>query len=121
MKVKDEVKSYWPYTWKPAHRELIEKLCALAPDRAGEWWARFNEGFPIDEALALIAELTEARKPKMHTANEIAERALRQSAEQLAVKHREEWARAGKERRQAILRFWVEQHSFIERLAQGAW
>jgi hypothetical protein len=39
MKAKDEVKSYWPYPWKPAHRGLIEKLCALAPDRADEWWA----------------------------------------------------------------------------------
>jgi hypothetical protein len=53
----------------------------------------------------------------MHTANEIAERALRQSAEQLAAKHKEEWDHAKAERRQAILRFWVEQHSFIETLA----
>jgi hypothetical protein len=119
MKAKDEVKSYWPYSWKPAHRELIEKLCALAPDRADEFWRRWNEGFPIDEAKQLIEELTEARKPKMHTANEIAERALRQSAEQLLVKHEEEWHRAGKERRQAILRFWVEQHCLIERFAEG--
>jgi hypothetical protein len=57
----------------------------------------------------------------MHTANEIAERALRQSAEQLAAKHEAEWRHAAKERRQAIVKFWAEQHRFIERLAQGAW
>jgi hypothetical protein len=108
----------WPYPWKPAHRELIEKLCALAPDRAQEWWARWDEGFPIDEAKQLIEELTEARKPKMHSANEIAERTLRQSVEQLAMKHRDEWPSAKTVRRQAILSFWVEQHSFIETLAQ---
>jgi hypothetical protein len=108
----------WPYPWIPAHRELIEKLCTLAPERANEWWTRWNEGFPKEEALQLIAELTEARKPKMHTANEIAERTLRQSAEQLAVKHKEEWPHAKAERRQAILRFWVEQHRFIETIAQ---
>ena len=111
----------WPYPWRPAHRELIEKLCALAPERSGEWWAKWNRiegGFPLDEALQLIEALTEARKPKMHSANEIAERTLRQSAEQLAAKHQEEWSRTGAQRRQAILRFWVEQHCFIETIAQ---
>jgi hypothetical protein len=111
---------HWPYSWRPARRGLVEKLCALAPDRADEFWRRWNEGFPEDEAERLIAELREARKPKMHTANEIAERALRQSAEQLAARHEEEWRHAKKERRQAIVRFWAEQHSFIERLTQGA-
>jgi hypothetical protein len=120
MKAKDE--KLWPYPWKPAHRELIEKLCALAPNRSDEFWAKWNRiegGFPIDEALALIEELKEARKPKMHTATEFAERALRQSTELLAAKHREEWPGAAGERRQAILRFWVEQHRFIETLARA--
>jgi len=100
--------AYWPYSWRPAGRTLVEKLVALAPDRANEFWRRWKEGFPKDEVERLIAELKEARKPKMHTANEIAERALRQSAEQLAAKHEEEWQHAKKERRQAIVRFWVD-------------
>jgi hypothetical protein len=78
-----------------------------------------NGGFPIDEALALIEELTEARKPMMHTATEVAERTLRQSVEQLAARHEKEWPQATGERRQAILRFWVAQHSFIERMARS--
>src|SRR5262249_23870849 len=122
MKAKDEPTKYWPYPWKPAHRGLIEKLCALAPDRADEWWARFNNltgGFPEDEALRLIAEYTEARKPKMHTANEIAERTLRQSAQQLAARHKEEWQHAMAARGKAIVKFWAELHSFIEELARG--
>ena len=107
----------WPYPWIPAGRGLIEKLVALAPDRANEFWARWNDGFPKDEVERLIEEYKDARKPKMHTANEIAERTLRQSVEQLAAKHREEWQRATAERGQAILKFWVELHSFIEELA----
>src|SRR5215471_1147356 len=109
----------WPYSFIPARRGLIEKLCALAPDRAQEFWRKWNvEGFPKEEAERLIAELTEARKPKMHTANGIAERTLRQSAEQLAVKHKEEWPKAGAERGKAIVKFWAGLHGFIEELAR---
>ena len=115
----------WPYPWRAAHRGLIERLCALAPERADEWWARFNNlngGFPIDEAERLIEELTIARLPKMHTANEIAERSLRQSVVQLAAKDKEEWPRATAERGKAIVKFWAELHKFIvEELAQGKW
>jgi hypothetical protein len=109
----------WPYPWIPAGRRLVEKLVALAPDRADEFWRRWNEGFPKDEVERLIAELKEARKPRMHTATEVAERTLRQSMEQLAAKHRAEWEGAAGERRQAIARFWAEQHRFIETLARA--
>src|SRR5215471_19113177 len=92
----------WPYSFIPARRGLIEKLCPLAPDRAQEFWRKWNvEGFPKEEAERLIAELT-----------------LRQSAEQLAVKHKEEWPKAGAERGKAIVKFWAGLHGFIEELAR---
>jgi hypothetical protein len=57
----------WGLPFWPAHRRIVEKLVALAPERADEFWVRHKKGFPKDEALALLEELKaehEARKER---------------------------------------------------------
>jgi transposase len=46
-----------------AHRRTVERLAALAPHRAAEFWNKWNtEGISKAEAQKLIAELTAARE-----------------------------------------------------------
>jgi hypothetical protein len=90
-----------------AGRDKVEELVALDPEHAQEHWDRWNTiGIGKTEVKEMVAEL---RKPRLPKVEGVAERANRQSTEQLFAKHEQEvrkakaeWDRAAKHNAQAL-------------------
>jgi hypothetical protein len=118
---------------RPARQVTKDAILALAPERRAELAARVYEGLTEVEAQRWLAEIREARRPKMPTVPiGAAERGHRQSGERLVrlqaeLAERESIRLAAREAERALaeraakdaayqraVEFWVEQRLFAE-------
>lgn len=124
-------KAYYEQDWgpEPAHRKLIERVCALVPHRAQDFWKAWNTkpGISRVQAEKLIADLTEARKqeqllPPQPSAMKL--RTLAQTAQRTREEIDAEMEQAKQRQRKQLydqtLHTWIE-IQYANRLAAEAW